>query len=76
MANLELKASENVAGRFYVDATCITCDTCTGIAPVCFTLTPTHAFVSQQPKNAQEEKQCHDAALSCPVNAIGDTHDH
>ena len=33
MAELDRKVPENVAGRFYVDATCIDCDLCRETAP-------------------------------------------
>ena len=36
MADLDQKVPENVAGRFYVDATCIDCDLCRETAPANF----------------------------------------
>ncbi|HYM37872.1 MAG TPA: ferredoxin, partial [Nitrospiraceae bacterium] len=36
MANVEKRLSTNVAGSFYVDSTCINCDTCRQLAPKSF----------------------------------------
>jgi ferredoxin len=74
MANWDMRNDENVAGALFVDVACITCDTCTGVAPMCFSLTPTHAFVHAQPRNAHEAQLCQEAILSCPVDAIGMHH--
>ena len=42
MANMRERLPENVAGDFFVDATCIDCDTCSQLAPTVF-LTPKQA---------------------------------
>ena len=34
MANPKLRLEENVAGEFFVDSTCIDCDTCRQLAPL------------------------------------------
>ena len=36
MADLKKKLSTNVAGDFFVDSTCINCDTCRQLAPATF----------------------------------------
>ncbi len=33
MASLEKRRPENIAGNFYVDSTCIDCDTCRWMSP-------------------------------------------
>jgi hypothetical protein len=36
MAKVEKRRLENVEGNFYVDSTCIDCDTCRWVAPNTF----------------------------------------
>ncbi len=73
MADFTSKQPENVPGVFFVDTTCIACDTCVGMAPDHFRLTPkqSHAFVYHQPVSADQKTRCEEAALACPVEAIG-----
>ncbi len=63
----------NAPGRFYVDHTCIACDTCTALAPDHFSLDPTHtqAYVTHQPTSPTEIDNCELALAQCPVGAIG-----
>lgn len=70
MANAAKKHPKNVAGPWFVDLTCISCDTCTDISPEVFGRDGDRkAFVREQRKE--------DAALflfameSCPVEAVG-----
>lgn len=74
MADPKDKVSENVAGRYYVDAQCIDCDVCRVTAPANFLRDEGkgYSFVFRQPRNAEEEAQCQEAMDSCPVEAIGD----
>ena len=46
MADLTQKLPENVAGQFYVDATCIDCDLCRETAPQNFRATTPRATVT------------------------------
>jgi ferredoxin len=71
------KVAENVAGRFYVDDTCIDCDLCRETAPLCFIRQEDEAYsyVFQQPRDAAEEAACYAAMEECPVEAIGDDGD-
>lgn len=73
MADVNQKFPENVAGKYFVDETCISCDTCTHAAPKNFAVASDagHSFVSKQPENAEEEAQCQEAVAQCPVEAIG-----
>ena len=73
MAVFENRHKENVPGKFYVDDQCIDCDLCRETAPNNFQRSEEGGFtyVSKQPTNAEEEKQCKEAMEGCPVEAIG-----
>jgi ferredoxin len=73
MADKDRKVAENVAGKYYVDATCIDCDLCRETAPLNFTRQDDegYSFVMKQPANAAEEAACFAALEECPVEAIG-----
>jgi ferredoxin len=73
MADANLKVSENVPGKWFVDENCIACDSCISIAPDHFQMSEdaTHAFVSKQPETPEEEQLCEDAKASCPSESIG-----
>ncbi len=73
MADLDQKVPENVAGRFFVDATCIDCDLCRETAPANFVRLDEegYSYVYQQPANPAEEDACRAAMDECPVEAIG-----
>ncbi len=63
---------ESVPGPFYVDAECIDCDTCRGLAPGFFGRNEGrgYSFVARQPQGEDERERCRDAADRCPVRAI------
>lgn len=71
MANRNKRLDSNVAGNFYVDATCIDCDTCRQLAPKTFEEAGEYSTVVQQPQGEQEELQAYQALLACPVGSIG-----
>jgi ferredoxin len=73
MANYLDRYEDNISGPYFVDSSCIACDTCVGIAPKHFTLNALndHAFICLQPKNQDEDDLCRKALTSCPVQAIG-----
>src|SRR6267154_2701645 len=71
MANTKLRVAENVAGDFFVDSTCIDCDTCRQIAPQIFGETLASAFVRQQPHTIAERRSALRAVVSCPTGSIG-----
>ena len=73
MANKNDKYGENVAGKFYVDSSCIDCDLCRQTAPENFSRNDDkgYQYVSKQPANSTEEAQCVEAMQNCPVEAIG-----
>jgi ferredoxin len=74
MADPSQKAPENVAGRFYVDATCIDCDLCRETAPGSFVRQDDqgYSYVFKQPESPAEEAACLAAMEECPVEAIGE----
>jgi len=71
MANKNKRLSDTIEGEFFVDSTCINCDTCRWMAPEVFTFHNGHSVVYHQPENPEEEQSALRALLSCPVAAIG-----
>ena len=74
MADLENKAPENVAGKFYVDMEeCIACDACIAEAEDFFVMSDEgYAYVKVQPTDDDGIELCESAMDACPVDAIGD----
>ncbi|HZU98334.1 MAG TPA: ferredoxin, partial [Planctomycetota bacterium] len=63
---------ENAPGAWYVDRACIDCDLCRTTAPRNFMRSKErYSYVAQQPRTPEELEQCRQAALECPVEAIG-----
>ena len=71
MANVSKSVPENVPGDFFVDSTCIDCDTCRQIAPVVFAETGEYAYVHAQPIHAHGRRVALQALVSCPTGSIG-----
>ncbi len=71
MANIKKRVSENVPGDFFVDATCIDCDTCRQLAPAVFGEAADHAFVHRQPETTEDRRRALHALVSCPTGSIG-----
>lgn len=64
------KHPQNAAGPWYVDSTCISCDTCTDISPEIFSRdTNRKAFVREH--RPGESDLFRFAVESCPVEAVG-----
>ncbi|KAG0556034.1 hypothetical protein KC19_11G020300 [Ceratodon purpureus] len=61
---------ENVDGEFYVDRTCIDCDTCRWMAPTVFKNIHPQTAVYHQPESPEERLQALQALLSCPTASI------
>ena len=76
MANFHKRVPENVPGEFFVDVTCIDCDTCRQLAPATFGETGAYAYVYAQPQTADETRQALRALLACPTGSIGTRHRH
>jgi len=71
MANYKRRVRENVEGSFFVDDTCIDCDTCRQLAPTVFGEAAEYAYVKGQPKNAIDERAALRALVACPTASIG-----
>ncbi|MBW4556887.1 MAG: MBL fold metallo-hydrolase [Trichormus sp. ATA11-4-KO1] len=71
MAHLDIRRWENVNGDFYVDTTCIDCDTCRWMAPQVFSRINQQSAVHHQPQNEVERLAALQALLACPTNSIG-----
>jgi glyoxylase-like metal-dependent hydrolase (beta-lactamase superfamily II)/ferredoxin len=71
MADPSQRLSENVAGPFFVDTTCIDCDTCRQIAPATFGETGDFSFVKRQPGSPDELQAACRALVACPTGSIG-----
>ncbi|MEG5044882.1 MBL fold metallo-hydrolase [Microcoleus sp. B4-C1] len=71
MAHINLRRTENISGNFYVDSSCIDCDTCRWMAPEVFGQAGEQSAVYQQPTNETEEMRSLAALLSCPTSSIG-----
>ncbi len=73
MADRALRVLENAAGPFFVDSSCIDCDTCRQLAPATFADQGAHSYVWQQPRNQAEQRAALRALLACPTASIGTT---
>ena len=71
MATLEERLPDNVAGDFYVDRTCIDCDTCRRIEPAVFEEGDGHSFVHAQPATEDSRRRALMALVACPTSSIG-----
>jgi glyoxylase-like metal-dependent hydrolase (beta-lactamase superfamily II)/ferredoxin len=71
MANLNKRLDSNVPGNFFVDSTCIDCDTCRQLAPRSFKEVGDYSAVVHQPEGEEEVHQAYQALLACPVGSIG-----
>lgn len=71
MANISKRLDTNIDGNFYVDSTCIDCDTCRQLAPTSFVEDGDYSTVFHQPGNKTEEFEAFQALLACPVGSIG-----
>jgi glyoxylase-like metal-dependent hydrolase (beta-lactamase superfamily II)/ferredoxin len=64
----------NTAGEFFVDRTCIACETCSQLAPETFEESGAFFRVHHQPGRRGEIRRATRALLACPVGAIGTLH--
>lgn len=76
MANLQQRLAENVPGDFFVDATCIDCDTCSQLAPTVFQDHGEQCSVYHQPEDEAETRLALMALVACPTGSIGTTEHH
>jgi len=71
MANEKLRLAENIGGSFFVDSTCIDCDTCRQLAPKTFRDHGGQSSVFHQPENLEEKRLAEMAIVACPTGSIG-----
>jgi glyoxylase-like metal-dependent hydrolase (beta-lactamase superfamily II)/ferredoxin len=71
MAQLSQRRPQNVSGDFYVDRSCIDCDTCRWMAPEVFHEAGDQSAVHHQPTNEAERLRAMQALLACPTASIG-----
>jgi glyoxylase-like metal-dependent hydrolase (beta-lactamase superfamily II)/ferredoxin len=71
MAERAQAVPENVPGPFFVDTTCIDCDTCRQLAPATFGETGEFSFVQRQPATPEETRAALRALIACPTGSIG-----
>jgi len=71
MADRALRVPENVEGPFFVDSTCIDCDTCRQLAPATFADRGDCSYVHAQPRDAAGERAALQALIACPTGSIG-----
>lgn len=76
MANLQQRLPENVPGDFFVDSTCIDCDTCSQLAPSVFRDHGDQCSVHHQPETADETRLAMMSLVSCPTGSIGAREKH
>jgi len=74
MATLSDRLVNSVAGRFYVDSSCIDCDQCRSNASAFFTRDDESGFsiVYRQPQTEAEIAEVLEALEGCPSDSIGD----
>ncbi|MBA3923251.1 MAG: MBL fold metallo-hydrolase [Nostocaceae cyanobacterium] len=71
MAHLNLRRPENTTGDFYVDSSCIDCDTCRWMTPEVFNRAGGMSAVYHQPVDEPERLRSLQALLACPTSSIG-----
>lgn len=76
MASLQQRLPENVPGDFFVDSTCINCDTCSELAPGIFRDHGDQCSVHHQPETDAETQLAMMALVACPTGSIGATSRH
>src|SRR5689334_17656426 len=71
MADRKHAVAGNVPGSFFVDTTCIDCDTCRQLAPSNFGDDGEYSFVGMQPQNPEQRQAAFRALVACPTGSIG-----
>jgi len=71
MADRNHSLPDNVDGPFFVDSSCIDCDTCRQLAPATFGDNGEFSFVERQPGSPCEERAAFRALVACPTGSIG-----
>ena len=76
MANIQQRLPENIPGDFFVDSSCIDCDTCSQLAPEIFRDHGEQCSVYHQPETDGETRSALMALVACPTGSIGTTQKH
>lgn len=77
MARPDQRLPANAPGDFFVDASCIACDTCRRVDPTTFGGGEDDtSFVARQPGSEEERRRALMALVACPVSAIGTASKH
>jgi glyoxylase-like metal-dependent hydrolase (beta-lactamase superfamily II)/ferredoxin len=73
VARIADRLSENAPGDYFVDSSCIDCDTCRQIAPSVYDRAdgPSQSIVFRQPETADERRRAAMALVACPTASIG-----
>ncbi|WP_447977512.1 MBL fold metallo-hydrolase [Candidatus Nitrospira bockiana] len=71
MAHPAKRLPANVEGPFFVDSTCINCDTCRQLAPDVFREEDDYSVVWRQPPDGDSTLRAYQALIACPVGSIG-----
>lgn len=71
MAQISKRRKENVEGNFYVDSTCIDCETCRILAPEVFQEDGDGSAVYSQPMSEKLQVKALQALVACPTYSIG-----
>src|SRR5690349_841319 len=73
MARLADRLPENAPGDFFVDRSCIDCDTCRQVAPSVFRTGRQGdcSIVFHQPASEEERLRAAMALVACPTSSIG-----
>ncbi len=71
MAHLKDRRVQNVAGDFYVDSSCIDCDTCRWLSPEIYSREGSQSVVYHQPVSDVQRTAALEALLACPTGSIG-----
>ena len=74
MPDKTTRKSDNAAGKYYVDESCIDCDACRAAAPENFSRNEDggYSFVAKQPASDEQLQLCIEAMTGCPTESIGD----
>ena len=71
MAHIKDRRAQNAEGNFYVDSSCIDCDTCRWLAPDVYGREGSQSAVYHQPQTQSERIAALEALLACPTGSIG-----
>jgi len=72
VAHAERRLSENAAGEWFVDDSCIDCGACRQIAPATFSASAQgYSFVARQPQGEAALERAAMGLVACPTSSIG-----